>query len=86
MAKSFCKLAFFISVCSDTFAKISHDSNEIKDRQPRWAILNPEFSEVGSNPMFWWSTWIKFFFGLYLAVMYAQFLHRSKQVGTYDLY
>ena len=83
MDKTFCKLAIFVSLCAEALAKISHDSIEMNHRTPRWAIMTPEYSAIGGNPIFWWSTWVKFFFGLYLAVMYAQFTHQSKQVSIY---
>ena len=85
MLKIFFKFSLILTIFTGVLAKISDDSIEVKHRVPRWVIMTPEYSALGGNPMFWWSTWIKFFLGLYLAAAYAQFSHHSKQVRIYQL-
>ena len=83
MMKTFFRFSLILTIYTGVLAKNSDDSSEIKHRVPRWVVLTPEYSNIGGNPMFWWSTWIKFFIALYLAVAYAQFSHHSKQVRVY---
>ena len=83
MLNIFFKFSLILTIYTGVLAKVSDDSSEVKHRKPRWVILTPEYSVLGGNPMFWWSTWIKFFLGLYLAVAYAHFSHHSKQVKIY---
>ena len=75
MLKIFFKFSLILTIFTGVLAKSSDDSSEVKHRAPRWVILTPEYSTLGGNPIFWWSTWVKFFLALYLAVSYAHFLH-----------